>query len=148
MDKEQLGESIKLAAALGSVNWFYWVLLGPAPLLLWFPVSINTPEEQHHILILNMEMSVISQKSLCIDLPPSAFGFFSFYPLLGSFPDLQKSRTLKDKHSVAVLPYRKEHFLNFEHFFIIQQLFPIPPPLPFPKEIEFGLHSALQVLGH
>lgn len=28
LDKEQLGESIKLAAALGSVNWFYWVLLG------------------------------------------------------------------------------------------------------------------------
>lgn len=120
--------------------WFVWasgnaqdvldtelVLLVPVPLLLWFPVSINTPEEQHHILFSNMEIPVISQKPLCIDLPPPAFGFFSFYPLLGSSPDLQKSRNVsRTKNSVAILPHGKEHFPGSR--------FPIPPALPLPKE--------------
>lgn len=110
-----------------TMNWFYWFL---SHCWFVFPVSTNRQEEQHHISCSNVEISVIS---LCIDLPPSALGFFSFYPFLGSFPDSQKSRNLsRTKDSVAILPLRKEHFP-------VSSCFPSLLPCPFQRRrLEIG----------
>lgn len=124
-----------------TMNWFYWFL---SHCWFVFPVSINRPEEQHHSSCWNVEISVISQKSLCIDPPPSALGFFSFYPFLGSFPDFQKSRNLSRlKDSVAILPHKKEHFP-------VSSCFPSLLPCPFQRRrLEVGfllsLFKCLQV---
>lgn len=118
------GMGLYIPRMFWTVNWFYWFL---SHCWFVFPVSINRPEEQHHISCWNGEISVLSQKSLCIDLPPSALGFFSFYPFLGSFPDLQKSRNLsRPKDSVAISPHRKEHFP-------VSSCFPSLLPCPFQR---------------